>query len=79
MQVFDVKTGQPRTNVGVSVSTTMLEMDMGTDSINLQPDGKGRFSASGDLAMAGKWQVRLVVRTLDNKLHTAQVQFVTGA
>jgi hypothetical protein len=34
----------------------MLDMDMGTDSLNLQPDGKGNFSARGDLSMGGNWQ-----------------------
>ncbi|GER87083.1 copper resistance protein [Dictyobacter vulcani] len=46
VNVLDSK-GQPDTQVGVSIYTTMLDMDMGTDAINLQPDGKGHFSARG--------------------------------
>ncbi len=73
--VFDNKTGKPTTNVGVSLYTTMLDMDMGTDNVNLLPDGKGHFSASGDLSMGGNWQLRIQIRTPDNALHEAKVQF----
>jgi uncharacterized membrane protein len=69
--------GKPDTNIGVSLYTTMLDMDMGTDTVNLQPDGKGHFSASGDLSMGGNWQVRIQIRTPDNTLHEAKVKFFT--
>jgi copper transport protein len=74
--VVDTRTGKPTTNVGVSLYTTMLDMDMGTDNVNLLPDGKGHFAASGDLSMAGNWQLRIQIRTPDNMLHEAKVQFV---
>lgn len=45
--------GVPDTNVGVTIYTQMMDMDMGTDTVNLQPDGKGNFSAQGDLNMGG--------------------------
>jgi nitrogen fixation protein FixH len=79
VKVIDVKTGQPVTNAGVSVYTTMIDMDMGTETVNLQPDGQGAFRASGDLGMAGHWQLRVVVRTLDNHLHPAVIKLVTPA
>ncbi len=44
--VFD-NHGVKATNVSVSIYATMLEMDMGTTPIKLQPDGKGNFSAPG--------------------------------
>ncbi|HJT56464.1 MAG TPA: copper resistance protein CopC [Ktedonobacteraceae bacterium] len=75
--VVDNKTGKPTTDVGVSLYTTMLDMDMGTDTVNLQPDGKGHFSANGDLSMPGDWQIRIQVRTPDATLHEATVKFVT--
>ena len=78
MRVADARSGRAVTQAGVSLYTTMLDMDMGTESINLQPDGKGNFSALGDLGMVGRWQVRVVVRTPDNRLHTASVTFSTG-
>jgi hypothetical protein len=75
--VVDNSTHKTTTNVGVALYTTMLDMDMGTDNVNLLPDGKGHFSASGDLAMAGHWQIRIQVRTPDNTLHEATVTLDT--
>ncbi len=75
--VVDNSTGKPTTNVGVALYTTMLDMDMGTDNVNLLPDGKGHFSANGDLSMPGDWQIRIQVRTPDNTLHEATVKLVT--
>lgn len=76
--VTDKSTGQVDTNVGVTISTTMLDMNMGTDSISLLPDGKGHFSGSGDLAMAGNWQISIQIRTADHTLHEANVNIVTA-
>ena len=75
--VIDNSTAKPTTNVGVSLYTTMLDMDMGTDSVNLRPDGKGHFSALGDLAMSGNWQLRIQIRTPDDTLHEATVRLFT--
>jgi len=78
VSVADARTGAPVTNVGVSLYTTILDMDMGTDTVNLQPDGKGHFSATGDLVMGGHWQIRIQVRTPDNTLHEAIVKMKTS-
>jgi copper transport protein len=75
--VAETRTNAPVSNVGVSLYTTSLDMDMGTGTVNLQPDGKGRFSATGDLPMGGDWQIRIQLRTLDNKLHEAKVKLLT--
>ena len=75
--VVDNSTHKTTTNAGVALYTTMLDMDMGTDNVNLLPDGKGHFSASGDLSMAGDWQIRIQIRTPDNTLHEATVKLVT--
>ncbi len=74
VSVIENSTGKPTTNVGVSLYTTHLDMDMGTDTVNLQPDGKGHFSATGDLVMGGHWQLRIQIRTPDNTLHEATVK-----
>ena len=76
VSVLDSK-GQPDTQVGVSIYTTMLDMDMGTDAINLQPDGKGHFSARGDLNMGGHWQLRIEVRTPQDTLHSGTIDLTT--
>ncbi len=77
VSVVDKSTGQPATNIGVTLYTTMLDMDMGTASVNLLPDGKGHFSTTGDLAMAGSWQIRIQIRTPDATLHEAIVKLNT--
>jgi copper transport protein len=73
VHVTDVQTGQQlgTNQAGVTVYTTMLDMAMGTDSLNLQADPKGGFSGSGDLSMGGNWGIQVQIRTLDNTLHTA--------
>jgi copper transport protein len=50
---------------------------MGTDAVNLQPDGKGHFSATGDLEMGGNWGLRVQIRAQDHKLHEGSVKMVT--
>jgi len=75
--IIDNSTGKQTTNVGVTVYTQMLDMDMGTDSVNLLPDGKGHFSASGDLAMGGDWSIRVQIRTPEHALHEASVKIYT--
>ncbi|GCE25708.1 copper resistance protein [Dictyobacter alpinus] len=76
VNVLDAK-GKPDTQVGVSIYTTMLDMDMGTDAINLQPDTKGDFSGQGDLNMGGHWQLRIEVRTPQNTLHSGTIDLTT--
>jgi len=77
VSVVDNSTHASTTNVGVALYTTMLDMDMGTDNINLLPDGKGHFTATGDLSMGGHWAIRIQIRTPDNTLHEAKVDFFT--
>jgi hypothetical protein len=75
--VIDNSTHKPTTDVGVSLYTTMLDMDMGTDTVNLRPDGKGHFSSPGDLSMSGHWGIRIQIRTPDDTLHEATVHLFT--
>jgi len=77
VSAVDTTTNTPATNIGVSLYTTMLDMDMGTDTVNLLPDGKGHFSGSGDLSMPGNWEIRIQIRTPDATLHEARVKLVT--
>ncbi len=75
--VFD-NHGVKGTNVSVSIYATMLEMDMGTTPIKLQPDGKGNFSAPANLDMGGKWGLRVEIRTPDLKFHEANMRIVAA-
>jgi copper transport protein len=71
-------TGKVKNKIGVTIYTTMLDMDMGTNSISLQPDGKGNFVGNGELDMGGNWQLRVQLRTPDAKLHEATVKIVAS-
>ena len=53
--------GHPVQGAAVLAETTMLDMDMGTDVLQLQADtsSAGTFSGQSELTMAGHWQVRL--------------------
>jgi copper transport protein len=75
--VFDSH-GVKATNVSVSIYATMLEMDMGTIPIKLQPDGKGNFSATANLDMGGKWGLRIEIRAPDLKFHEANAKIVAA-
>jgi hypothetical protein len=77
--VLDPSTSKAVTEGGVSLTTSMPNMvNMGTDTINLLPDGKGHFSATGDFSMGGKWQIRVQLHTPDGTLHEATVTLVTS-
>jgi copper transport protein len=75
--VTDNSTGKIDTSVSVNISTTMLDMDMGTQILSLIPDGKGHFSGGGDLSMAGNWQISIQIRAADHTLHEATANIVT--
>lgn len=77
VRVLDIHTHVRAKNVGVTLYTTMIDMEMGTNSLTLLPDGKGDFRGKGDLTMNGRWKIRLQIRTLDNKLHEATATFST--
>lgn len=67
----------PVTNARVSLETTMVEMYMGTDTVTLQPNGKGSYSGTGTLDMAGHWSIRVVIHAPDNTLHEATMLIST--
>lgn len=56
--------GQPVNGASVEVTTDMLDMDMGEQTIQLQPLGAGSpgvYSGQGDLTMAGHWAMLVKV------------------
>ncbi len=77
VSVVNTKTSALASNIHVSLSLTMLDMNMGTTILVLQSDGKGSFSGSGTLAMTGNWAIRILTRTSDAVLHIAQVKLLT--
>jgi copper transport protein len=72
--VEDAATGKSATNIWVSLSLSSLDMNMGTDTMDLQPDGAGDFRNTGNLTMGGNWQIRIQIRTLDKTLHEAPLK-----
>jgi copper transport protein len=77
VNVNDVTTGKPATTLHVQLSTTMLDMAMGTDLLDLPSGGNGHYSAQGALSMAGAWEIHILLRTPDATLHEAQVRLST--
>jgi putative copper export protein/methionine-rich copper-binding protein CopC len=51
--------GQPETGAGVTITTNMLDMNMGAETTQLQADPKqpGVYSQQADFTMAGHWEV----------------------
>src|SRR5690242_4174459 len=41
--VEDASSGKPAPTMHAQVATTMLDMDMGTDQVDLQPNGHGQY------------------------------------
>lgn len=72
--------GGPVTSVQqVTLALSSLEMDMGTNTIRLEPAGPGRYRAQGlYLTMAGRWRAHLHVLTADLTDWDADYRFVTG-
>ena len=72
--------GKPVVGAGVSITTSDLDMDMGQQTVQLQPVAgqSGSYSGQGDLTMAGHWQV--VVRLLPpNTSHFVSTTFTFSA
>ena len=49
------------------------------NNLDVTPNGKGHFSANGDLSMAGKWQIRVQIRPPDGTLHESTVTLLTSS
>ena len=77
--VEDASSGKPAPSLQVRLATTMLDMDMGTDQVDLQPDGHGQYSAQGTLSMVGHWYIRILLRTPDAMLHQASLKLATSS
>jgi uncharacterized GH25 family protein len=65
------KDGQPVTNVTVHLSTMMLDMNMGTDTTVLQPDGRSHFTGSYVFTMQGRWSLKILIHAVDGTQHQA--------
>ena len=68
--------GAPASNGSVFIVTSMVEMDMGQDTINLSPtSAPGTYSGQGEIPMAGHWRLEVVIRTHEDPNHLHTVTF----
>lgn len=79
VKLVATSTGRALTPASVSLFTTMLDMKMATTSVLMHPDGGGQFHGRGELVMGGDWDIRLLIRTADQRLHEARIQLLTPA
>jgi copper transport protein len=77
VNVEDASSKKPVTDLTVQLTTTMLDMNMGTDSISLQSNGNGQYSTQGQLSMSGNWEIGMQIRTPDKTLHESKVKLYT--
>ncbi len=60
--LVDATTGKPIDGASVHLISTMLDMDMGTQTLDLKGQGSGFYLGQGDLTMGGHWQMVVQVR-----------------
>ena len=77
VSVEDANSKKTVTDLTVQLTTTMLDMNMGTDSIPLQSNGNGHYSAQGQLSMSGNWEIGIQIRTPDKTLHETRIKLYT--
>jgi hypothetical protein len=74
-----MSTGRAITQASVSLFATMLDMKMAPTSVLMLSDGRGHFHGRGELVMGGDWNIRILVRTADQRRHEAGIQLLTPA
>jgi copper transport protein len=68
--------GTPASGGSVFLVESMVEMDMGTNTIGLTPSGQpGTYSGQGELPMAGHWRLETVIRTTQDPNHLHRTTF----
>ncbi len=64
----------------VEIVTDMVEMDMGTNSYDLQPaSAAGTYTGPVELPMAGHWKCTVIVRTLQDPKNLHRTTFTVSA
>jgi copper transport protein len=77
--VVDAATGQPIDGASVHLISTMLDMDMGTQTLDLKGQGGGFYLGQGDLTMGGHWQMVVQVRVPSDPTTIHKYTFVFSA
>jgi putative copper export protein/methionine-rich copper-binding protein CopC len=72
--------GQPAQGASVFIVSSMVEMDMGENTINLTPTATpGVYGGQGELSMAGHWRLRTVIRAKEDPAHLHTTTFTISA
>jgi copper transport protein len=72
--------GSFASNGTVFLESVMVEMDMGTNEIDLTAtSAPGTYTGQGVLAMAGHWHLEAVIRTLQDPGHLHRTTFTVSA
>ena len=79
VRLVATSTGRALAHASLSLFLTMLDMKMATTPVTMYPDGAGQFHGRGELLMGGDWEVRLLIRTADQRLHEAHIHLLTPA
>jgi copper transport protein len=73
--------GSPASDGTVFLVSTMVEMDMGANTIDLVPVAgqAGTYSGQGELPMAGHWNLQVVIRTKQDPSNLHRTEFTISA
>jgi hypothetical protein len=77
IQVVSSISQQPVTNAKVTLTSTMVSMDMGIDSVEAQSQGNGMYLASVQFAMSGTWQIQVII-TIPGENQPISASFEVG-
>ncbi|GCE19032.1 FixH family protein [Dictyobacter kobayashii] len=58
-QIVKKETGQLLSNAQVTLSSSMLTMDMGTEEIVARAQSPGLYRAQAHFSMSGSWEIRI--------------------
>ncbi len=77
IQVVSSVSQQPITDAHILLSSNMVTMDMGIDSVEAQSQGNGMYLASVQFSMSGTWQIQ-VIMTIPGEKHPVSASFEVG-
>ncbi len=77
IQVVSSSSQQPVTNAKVVLTSNMVTMDMGIDSVEAQSQGNGIYLANVQFAMSGTWQIQ-VTMTMPGEKQSVSASFEVG-
>ena len=77
IQVVSSISQQPVPDAKVILTSTMMAMDMGNETIEAQSQGNGIYLANVQFSMSGPWQIQ-VTMTMPGEKQTVNASFEVG-